>query len=668
MPDNNEFDLNNMYKAIVENMVDGFSCYKVLFDENGQPYDFIFCDVNKSFENITGMKREFIINKKVSELYSSTKDVETDWADLVVSAIISGEATKTDVYSPSVKKWFSCSTFSLRQGYFATVFHDINDFKETETKLKENEYKFQFALEGCGDAIWDWNIETNKVTYSTNCKSLIGYEAEEMPDNWQEWTAYIHPEDRETASQKMLELITGVTPSYNFEFRLRCKNGYYKWLMCRGKIFRYNEKGIPSMVIGLNTDISHRKAIEEDLRESEEKYRKMFEANRDAAFFVNDDTGEILDANPAASKLYGYSKEDLLKLKGENFEIEHNRFKVINFRNNKNKVPFIDNSIHIKKDGSSFPVEVSISPFTYKGCSVSTVFVHDVSNSKRIEELEKEAAKNLTLLKESKFYESLRTDFFANISHELRTPLNVILGSLQLIELYMDNCLNCSSNIKFMKYTKMMHQNCFRLLRLVNNLIDITKIDAGYLDLNLENKNIVKIVEDITLSVAEYIENKSINLIFDTETEERIMSVDSDAIERIMLNLLSNSIKFTRPGGSIFVNLYEENEKFIISVKDTGIGIPKDKQQIVFNRFMQVDKSLTRTKEGSGIGLSLVKSLVELHGGSINLKSELDIGSEFIIELPIKTVPQTKSIYSNVADLNQSHVERIVIEFSDIYS
>jgi signal transduction histidine kinase len=145
------------------------------------------------------------------------------------------------------------------------------------------------------------------------------------------------------------------------------------------------------------------------------------------------------------------------------------------------------------------------------------------------------------------------------------------------------------------------------------------------------------------------------------------MAIDSDKIERIMLNLLSNAVKFTKSGGEITVNLYERDEKFYISVKDNGFGIPQDKLHTIFERFIQVDKSLTRKREGSGIGLALVKSLVELHEGNITVNSREGEGSEFIIELPIRLVPENECSHHEENKIEDGVIERISIEFSDIY-
>ncbi len=259
-------------------------------------------------------------------------------------------------------------------------------------------------------------------------------------------------------------------------------------------------------------------------------------------------------------------------------------------------------------------------------------------------------------------YNSLKTQFLSTMSHELKTPLNIILGCIQIIEKIDFNNLDTHNTI--LKYIKMQKQNSYRLLRLINNMIDINKSEVNQIQLSLSNGDIVSVVEDITLSVVEYTKLKGIELIFDTEMEEKVIAFDSDAIERIMLNLLSNSIKFTESGGTIEVNIYDKGEKLQISVKDSGIGIPEDKLEMIFDRFTQVDNSLRRKSEGSGIGLSLVKYLVEQQGGSISVNSEYGAGSDFIIELPNKTINIQAS---KAREKSISNVERINIEFSDIY-
>jgi signal transduction histidine kinase len=274
---------------------------------------------------------------------------------------------------------------------------------------------------------------------------------------------------------------------------------------------------------------------------------------------------------------------------------------------------------------------------------------------------------NTMLLKEIKEYEELRNVFFANLSHELRTPLNVIFSAQQMMNFVISKqtCYDCKNQIS--KYNKIVKQNCHRLIRLIGNLIDITKIDAMYFEINKKNCDIVNLIDNITQSVAEYIKDKNLELCFDTEIEEKIIACDPDMIERIILNLLSNAVKFTPMNGQIHVNMRQVQDHVVISVKDTGIGISKELQMLVFERFIQADKSMTRNREGSGIGLSLVKSLVDLHQGRISLLSEPGKGSEFIIELPDELIPFEDEV-ACAYEYNDENIDRIHIEFSDIYS
>lgn len=295
-------------------------------------------------------------------------------------------------------------------------------------------------------------------------------------------------------------------------------------------------------------------------------------------------------------------------------------------------------------------------------------FFRDITEKEEMyEDLIKCIEENENLLKETVKYDELKSEFFANISHELRTPLNVILACIQLSEFNMKN--DGKSDIYFgswNKNIKTIKQNCFRLLRLINNLIDVTKIDAGFHELQLQPLNIINLVEEITLSVAEYAKGLGITTQFNTDVAEKIMYIDPDKMERIILNLLSNAIKFTDPKGNIFVDIQDKGDNIVISVKDTGIGINPDKQDIIFQRFRQADQALTRKCEGSGIGLSLVQSLVKMHGGEIIVKSEIGIGSEFIINLPVSQgIDDGHNQFAFAYSSN--HVEKMNIEFSDIY-
>lgn len=280
-------------------------------------------------------------------------------------------------------------------------------------------------------------------------------------------------------------------------------------------------------------------------------------------------------------------------------------------------------------------------------------------------EIHNKTVKNLSDLYDSTIrYDKDITDFFINITHELKTPLSVILGAIQLLDL--KNQAATGEQSKSAGTYQIIKHNCYRLLRLVNNLLDFARLDSGYLKLNPTNCNIVSLIEEITQSVMPYARQKLIELLFDTQDEEIDTAVDMEKIERVILNLLSNAIKFTSNGGKITVETHSSEEMAYITVKDTGIGIPKDKQKEIFERFRQVSSKRSREYEGCGIGLSLVKSFIDLHEGTINVTSEENKGSEFVIGLPIRHLEslEEKPDEHSVSDQHCKIAEAINIEFS----
>lgn len=228
--------------------------------------------------------------------------------------------------------------------------------------------------------------------------------------------------------------------------------------------------------------------------------------------------------------------------------------------------------------------------------------------------------------------EKFKNNYFVNLSHELRTPINVIVSTTQLI-----NLLNNKKNItgeKLNHYMNIVHKSCNNLLRIINDIIDSSKIETGKYKINKKNNDIVYIVEEAALNMSNLIEDKGLSLVVDPDMEEKIITFDETEIERCVINLLANAVKFTNEGGEIHVYIKEVGKYIEITIKDTGIGISKEDQDFIFNRFSQVEGTGTIKGSSSGIGLTLVKYIVELHGGYIRLESEVNKGSSFTIGIP----------------------------------
>ena len=363
-----------------------------------------------------------------------------------------------------------------------------------------------------------------------------------------------------------------------------------------------------------------------------------------------DMNGVYLDCNDSFLKDLKLKREDVIGKSSSNIDglseieasIQKSDLEVI-----KEKKRKIYNE-EITIDGQVREFEVIKEPFwdSYKNLVGIIVTGRDITHRREIEKMQQE--------------------FFANISHELRTPLNLIFSSLQLIKSVEKEVLEKRNSLN--KYIDIIDQNSKRLLKLVDNLIDSTRMKCGYYEYKPKNYDIVSFVENISMSVADFAKQNNIDLIFDTDVEEKIMAFDLEKLERIMLNLLSNSIKYNKAQGQIEVLLNDCNDTFVIRVKDTGVGIPSDKLMYIFERFRQVENRFNKSTKGSGIGLSLVKDLIEIQGGTIEVKSELGVGSEFIIKLPVKILSDDSNI-DKVYFNNDYHdlVKRMNIEFSDIY-
>ena len=263
--------------------------------------------------------------------------------------------------------------------------------------------------------------------------------------------------------------------------------------------------------------------------------------------------------------------------------------------------------------------------------------------------------KELNRIKEKNKF---KTEFLSNVAYDIKKPINKIFETNNnLIE---NKGKYNSENIN--NHTRLVKQNCYRLIRLLNNIEYVSRIDNGTCTLELRKCDIVKLLENIVKISKTYTDKKGIDISFKSEVNKKILYLDIDKVEKIILNILSNAIKFTDTGGRIDINLYMENEQVCISIKDTGIGIPKDKTEVIFENFEQLDTTLSRGCEGTGMGLSVVKKLANLNNIKINVESELNKGSEFIITLPNNIVSKNIKLQDKFAQ-----DEKIDIEFSDIY-
>lgn len=380
----------------------------------------------------------------------------------------------------------------------------------------------------------------------------------------------------------------------------------------------------------------------------EKIFRAVMDASQDAIFihkrlkfiYMNQRGAEILKVEKPEDAI-GKDVRDFIQLGSDSIHPDE-LHKAIN---GELFTPYYSESYY-HVNGHEIKMAVYVENLTVDGENYAKVVCKNVPEKKKILELEEQ--------------NRLREEFFANLSHELRTPLNIILSGMQLME-KRENIIHPAEDACF----KSVRRSGYRLLRLVNNILDMTKIDSGNFDVSMSKVNIVYIVEDIIESAADYIKSKGIEIQFDTDVEEKTVLCNVECIDRIILNILSNAVKFTPKGGRIDVSIYDRDDSVHIHIKDTGIGIDDKNLRRIFERFEQVDKSFRRSHEGSGMGLAIVKSLLDIHGGKIKVISSSGEGSDFIIEL--KASNEKSSFETNEIIDKEKYIDRKVnIEFSDV--
>lgn len=406
-------------------------------------------------------------------------------------------------------------------------------------------------------------------------------------------------------------------------------------------------------------DVSERYEYQLKQKKNEEKYRYLFNsidegfAIIDVIFDENNKPVDFrfIELNAAYENITGIIIKNVIgkTAKELNFAFEDYWYEIYgNVAMTGKPIRFIneEKSLNMWADEYVFKIDAE------KGNRVAILFkdiTDEVMYNRKLEELIK-----------------MQDEIYVNVSHELKTPLNVMYSANQLMDVYLKSNSIKTNKEKLINYNNIIKQNCYRLTKLINNIVDLSKSKSGQLMLNLCNVDIVEVIENIVQSVSEYVKSKELKISFYTNVKAKVIACDSDKIERIMLNLISNAIKFSDPNSEIFVNVLSKEETVEITVKDMGIGIEKQNLDYIFKKFYQEDKSLSRNAEGSGIGLSLVKSLVELHGGNISVESEVNKGSIFKVELPAKTI-ENQELKEQINSMNNK-IETIKIEFSDIYS
>ncbi len=396
-----------------------------------------------------------------------------------------------------------------------------------------------------------------------------------------------------------------------------------------------------SHVLETNVDMSERqqRLVFEEQARLERRFRQLLEAAPDAIIEVAAD-GQIILLNRIAEQMFGYTRDELI---GQSVDLlvpdavrPNHHLHRTGYLDHPRTRP-MGSGLELRarrRDGSLFPVEVSLSPIhTESGVHVTAV-IRDVTERKRAELEVRKLQLQYTAELEARNREieranRLKSEFLASMSHELRTPLHTIIGFAELLKEGSDGVLNDTQ----MRFLTHIHRDSEHLLELINDILDLSKIEAGQLGLKREQYPLARSIDEALAAIRPGAAMKGIQL-EDRGQAASMIDADPLRVREMLYNLLSNAVKFTPEGGTVWVGSFEDSGFARITVGDTGIGIPVEEQENIFDKFYQVGNTTRGVREGTGLGLSITRELVQMHGGWIELESTPGGGSRFTFTLP----------------------------------
>ncbi|GMR20379.1 MAG: hypothetical protein BMS9Abin36_0974 [Gammaproteobacteria bacterium] len=542
------------------------------------------------------------------------------------------------VLSSQRTRWWSHCIAPMKQNNkmvgFLSISSDITERKQAEDSLQVSEERYQLALAGTNDAIWDWNIIDDEFYASPRLMSMLGYEEHIPIKSTQAFHDDIHPEDADRVEQAMRAHLERNEP-YGLEHRMKTATGEYKWFRSTGRAL-WDEAGKAYRVVGSIADISERKQAELELAEYRDhledlvkertsalnEQAQIIEQIHDAVITV-EVSGEILGWNQGAERLFGYKVEQVLGLHISTLFDHHNHVRLESeIFDPTRKEGGYDLECEMRhQSGEIFDGHILTSMlYNATGESKGVIFfIKDISERKRVARL--------------------KTEFVSTVSHELRTPLTSVRGALGLIMGGVGGDLPAKAE----KLVAIAHKNTERLLVLINDILDMERMETGRMNFRFQRMAVGPFIE-LAIEVNQaYASQYGVTIVLRGEMENLWVLADSTRLTQVVTNLLSNAIKFSPKSGQVEVTAELKDRVVRFSVLDHGAGIPEAFQSQLFEKFTQADSSSSRQTGGSGLGLSIAKAIVESHGGRIGYQVPEAGGTLFYFDLPLALEDQNKS-------------------------
>jgi PAS domain S-box-containing protein len=614
-----------------------------------------YCLWNRECERVLGYAPADVLGRTRREMYPHWYP-DPDYREWVFAQALRHDYRDLETTittrdgTPRVCSWSNFSTHVRIPGLSVWgVGIDVTARKAAEESLRRANDRLALAVRGSHVGVWENDMaggdyRTGRLL-CTNIMEPLGYPAPESALSYRAAAAQVHPDDRERVERALRAYLAGETAEYSAEFRARHRDGSYRWMLSRGVVVR-DATGRPVRFVGTRIDITERKWAEDALRASEGRFRGTFE-NAGVGIAHTDFDGRWLRVNEKLCAIVGYPRDELLRKTFQDVtypdDVSASLDRVARLRRGEFPSYSLEKR-YVRKDGA--PVWVDLSVSLQRDAAGAPAYMisimQDISERKWLENELRQAIARAEAASRAK------SEFLAHVSHEVRTPLNAILG---MTELALDTPLTEPQR----KHLSVVQSSAEALLRVINDLLDFSKIEAGKLELDRSPFSLRAVLNDTLRLLALRAHRKGIELVGRVPSDLPDAFVgDAGRLRQVLANLAGNAVKFTDKGEVVMdvkqtadsrqqtdgpETLWSDFWLLEFSVRDTGIGIPREKQQKVFGAFEQADSSTTRRYGGTGLGLSIASRLVGLMGGRISVESEPGRGSTFRFTVRLQAEP-----------------------------
>ena len=611
------------YRSLFENMTNGFAYCRMIFDKDGKPADFVCLQINDAFEIITGLNRQHVIGKKVTEAIPGIEKSNPEVFEIYGRVAQTCQKERFEIFIKPLKLCLSVSVYCPRMGYFVAIFEDITERKKAEEELKKSEERFVLALKNTPVVLGTLNLDLH-FTWVYNLQS--GYRPESVIgkpfgsgmnfENMEEILARLNKVVKEGTPSRFEVRGTGPAGERVFDFYIEAKR---------------KENGEIEGASFTALNITDRKKAEEAIKVSEKKYRRLFETSQDG-IIARDLVGRMIDCNQAYSRMIGYSKKELKMLSAPDLLPEkwlEQREKIVKEVLEKGGSVVFEREYQ-RKDGFIFPASVRSWRLTSENGKIIGVWsvVRDISQQKELQnkllqynvQLEQLVEERTKQLKDSERLAAIGATA-GMVGHDIRNPLQAMTSDVYLAKSDLNSMPEGIAKEGIRESLDSIEKNVDYVNKIVMDLQDFARPLAPA----AKETDIEMIFDDVLIKKA-IPENIEVSCKVDADAKKLI--VDPNILTRILANLVNNAVQAMSTGGKLAICAYRGENDLILTVQDTGAGIPEDIKPKLFAPLF------TTKSKGQGFGLAVVKRMTEALGGTVSFESEKGNGTKFILRFP----------------------------------